>query len=193
MTVFDDITDRVEGFLDDLLVSERVRDQLARASRLVDRDNYDQAERLLEEARDSEPQVHRIHQLLGLCRLEQGEPDRAGEALDRALELREDPTSHFYAGLAAERTDSPEVARLHYHRALGLAEDHPFEFEVHLGLGRIYLELGRADRAANELEKALATDPDRDDARLALARAELRRGDVDAAGALVDQLLEGDA
>src|SRR5690554_278202 len=188
MSIFDKIGARVGDFLDEVLLPEDVRLLHERAREALDRSEYMRAQHLLEEALRRRPDIERTHHLLGLCFACREQFDDALDAFERALAIREEPSTHFHMALALERLDKVSDAQVHFQRALSLGEDVPFAFDVHQGLGRIFLKQGRADKAARELRRALRLRPQNSDASVMLARALLARGKEDEAAALLDAL-----
>jgi len=181
MGLFDRLTDRVEGFLDDVFIPDGLRRNLQRASELIERGNYEQALELLDRAETVHTDHHRTYHLLGLCHFFREQWDEAQSNLERAIELREEPATYLYAGLAAEQRGKAAEAKLHFRKALGLAEQPPFEFDLYFGLGRALLAMGRTEKALHELKKARELAPDDLEVRVALARAQFENGDVDRA------------
>lgn len=191
MALLDRLTERVEGFLDDAFIPEDLRHQLERASRLIEQDDHDQALAILRRAETVHPPHHRTYHLLGLAHFGREDWYEARSSFERAADMREEPATYLYAGLAAEQLGDMAEAKLHFQKALGLSEHPPFEFDLHFGLGRVLAEVGRTDKAIHELRKARELEPDEAQTTLVLSRALFHRGDVDEA----DELLEavGDA
>jgi len=188
LRIFDRFSDRIEGFLDEVFIPEKLRSRLERASRLLESGSYDQALHLLREARDEHADHHRTYHLLGLCRFFREEYGEALGALEEAIELRDEPASRLYAGLAAEQLGAARDAKLHFQAALSASESPPFEFDLHFGHGRVLSALGRPEKAVRELEKARRIDPDEPEVAVALARAHVDADDLEAAGEQLDEL-----
>ena len=185
------LTDRVEGFLDDVFIPDDLRRQLERGSRLIERGKHDQALDLLRRAASQYSDHHRTYHLIGLCQFFRGDYAASLEALQRALELREEPASLLYAGLAAEQLDSPAEAKHYFQTALGAAESPPFEFDLYFGLGRVLLQMERAEKAVHELRKARRLAADDQEVAVALGRALLESGQIDEARALLEEIPAG--
>jgi len=81
----------------------------------------------------------------------------------------------------------PVKALLHFEQAI--AQD-PNDVENHVQVGKIYLSGGQADRAAQALERAVNLDAQRLDAWLALAQAQAKLGQVEAASVSADRAVE---
>lgn len=188
MGLLDRLTDRVEGFLDDVFIPDDLRRTLQRASQLIERGNYEQALDLLERAETTHADHHRTYHLLGLCHFFRQEWDAAQSALEQAIDLREEPATYLYAGLAAEQRGEAAEAKLHFQKALNQVENPPFEFDLYFGLGRALLAMGRTEKALHELKKARELSPDDLEVTVALARAMFENGDVDAADDLLDDV-----
>ncbi|MFB6374584.1 MAG: tetratricopeptide repeat protein [Bradymonadaceae bacterium] len=188
MTLLDRLTDRVEGFLDDVFIPDDLRRMLERASRLIERSNYEQALDLLERAETVHADHHRTYHLLGLCHFFRQEFDEAQSNLERAIELREEPATYLYAGLAAEQRGEAAEAKLHFQKALASVENPPFEFDLYFGLGRALLAMGRTVKALHELRKARELSPDDPEVTVALARAMFENGKIDDADELLAEV-----
>lgn len=191
MGLFDDISERVEGFFDEVFMPEDVRRLLDRASRLIDRGDYDQALQLLGRASERQPGLARTHHLTGLCHLYRDDFGQARSSFETAIETREEPASRFYAGLAAEQLGDLHGARAHYNRALSTTEAPPFEFDLHFGLGRVYLREERFDKAERELRKAHRASDDEPELLVALARALFERGEFEESRQLLEAVSPG--
>jgi small GTP-binding protein len=196
MGIFDRLTDQVDkigvrvgGFLDEVFLPEELALTLRRAAEDIERGDYDEAQRLLARALDKRPEFHRTHHLVGLCHYYSGDYPEAIEAFERAIELREEAISHFYTGLSQEQLGHPHEAKVHFQRAFEVEAEPPYAFDLRFGLGRVFMAMGRPDKAARELRKALKNWADHPEATVALAEALLERDELDEAR----ELLETDA
>jgi small GTP-binding protein len=196
MGIFDRLTDKVDkiggrvgGFLDEVFLPEELALTLRRAAEDIERGDYDEAQRLLGRALQKRPDFHRTHHLVGLCDYYSGDYPDAIDAFEHAIELREEAISHFYAGLAHEQLDHAHEAKVHFQRAFEVESDPPYAFDLRFGLGRVFMGMGRPDKAARELRKALNNWADHPEATVALAEALVARGELDEAR----ELLETDA
>ena len=188
MGIFDKISERVGGFIDEVFLPEEARAQFERASQAIHNREYARALEILERCEQRFPDLARTHHLIGQCLFYQGRHELAQQRFERALGLREEPASHFYAGLVAEQLGQLRQAQQHFVRALTLEPHPPFEYDLHFGLGRAYLKQGRADKAIKELRKAMRLWPEQSDASLALARALLARGQPEEAHGVIEEL-----
>ena len=193
MGIFDRITNQVDkigvrvgGFLDEVFLPEELALTLRRAAEDIERGDYDEAQRLLARALEKRPDFHRTHHLVGLCHHYSGEYAEAIAAFDRAIELREEAISHFYAGLAHEQLEHPHEAKVHFQRAFEVESEPPYAFDLRFGLGRAFMAMGRPDKAAREIRKALKTWADHPEATVALAQALLERDEYDEARSLLE-------
>lgn len=181
MSIFDKFTERVGDFFDEVMIPEPVRRAHDAASRSMGAHEYDHAIAALRPTLIEHPNVARTHHLIGMCHFHRDEHGDAIAAFERALAIKEVAATHFYAGLAAEQITRWQDVQRHFSRALSLADDLPFAFELYFGLGRAYRELGRSDKAIKELRQALKVGPDQSDAILVLAETLLDAGRVDQA------------
>ena len=193
MGILDRLTNRVDklgvrvgGFLDEVFLPEELALTLRRAAEDIERGDYDEAQRLLEKAVQKRPEFHRTHHLVGLCHHYRGDFEQALEGFERAIELREESISHFYAGLACEQLGRAHDAKVHFQRAFELEQDPPFAFDLRFGLGRIFMSMGRPDKAARELRKGLKNWADHPEATVMLAEALLERGELEEARELLE-------
>lgn len=81
----------------------------------------------------------------------------------------------------------PVKALLHYEQAVAQAPDN---VDNYVQVGKIYLSGGQVDRAVQALERAVALDQKRVDAWLALAQAQARLGNLEAAAVSADRAAE---
>ena len=96
-----------------------------------------------------------------------------------------DPEELKFLAIQAGRGNQPDQA-LHY---LKQAIRHaPQDGELHYLLGAEHAQLGMYDRAAEEMERALALAPDMHTARLQLGLLYLTQADVDASGRTLELL-----
>ncbi len=137
--------------------------------------------RELERARQINPRHPDAAYNLGIVLLGQGKAEEAARLFDETRRLGPDrPDVSFYvvyAALEGRRFD--DAAREAMERAKVFGSD----FQWRSGVGRLFLEHGRAREALEHLEAAVNLQPDSSEARrlLAAARLELR----DSAGVLV--------
>lgn len=193
MSIFDRLTERVSDFLDEVRLPEEIRSLYHRAHQAIYRGDYKFAGRLLAEIEDLRPGEERTSHMRGLCHFHQGEIDQAIEYFQQALQLKEEPSNHFYLGLCFEKKNSLQEGIAHFLRALELAPQAPFASEIHIALGRIYLLLNRPDKAAREARKALKIVPGQQEASQILADALYRRGHFQEAHELLQQFATDDA
>jgi small GTP-binding protein len=189
MSFLDKISERVGGFLDEVFLPEEIAQSLNKASEHLQRDEYDQALRILYRTHAEHPDFHRTHHLIGMCHFHQESFEQALSAFDRAVEQREEPVSHFYAGLSAEQLQRFHEAQVHFRRGLNSSDGASYEFDLLFALGRVYLAQGRADKAVRELKKAVKRWPEQSLAAVTLAQALLERSKLDEAR----EILEGPA
>ncbi len=192
MTLLDRISDRVGDFLEDVMLPDEIRSLHASAEEAIEAGDYHRALEDLGEAEHRRPQTERTRRLRGLCHFHLDHTDKAANLFGQALEMREEPASHFYLGLCLERMERFDESRTHLLRARTLNDDPPFGFELYFALGRIYLALERPDKAVRELRRALRRWPDEPQATLTLARSLIALGDVDDAARQLRDLVGDD-
>lgn len=134
----------------------------------------------------------RLGALLELAELRRVLGDAAGAegALVEAASIS--PDERMLARVRdAAKGDTQTLARV-LGRALGRARESGAQPSVAwlLGLGRIEVELGRMDEAVERFEEVLRREPQRHEARLALARALAMRGRHESAATALSPLIE---
>ena len=94
----------------------------------------------------------------GMTALTQGEFDRAGEALQRAIEANpEEELGHYYLGMTSEKLGRPFEAIQHYERAVAV---NPQSHDALARLGEICQGLGFRRKAADAWERLLFALPE---------------------------------
>ncbi|MBA2664829.1 MAG: dynamin family protein [Bradymonadaceae bacterium] len=175
MSLFDKLSERVGDFLGEVLLPEDIRSSHERASQAIKRQDYGAALNILDAADRMRPGVERTRHMMGLCYFYRGEFDRSVALFREAIALREEASSHFYVALALEKQRRFHDAQVHLQRAIAISGQSALEFDLHFGLGRIFLAQRRADKAIKELRKALRIWPDQSEAAVTLAEALLER------------------
>ena len=132
MSIFDKLTERVGDFFDEVMLPEPVRRAHDAAGRDMSAERYDKALQALRPSLIEHPNVARTHHLIGMCHFHRQEWGAAIAAFERALSIKEVAASHFYAGLAAEQVTRWNDVQRHFSRALSLAEELPFAFDLHI-------------------------------------------------------------
>ena len=130
---------------------------------LLRRGRLDEAAHRLEEGVELHPDsVPLLTNLVRAYQL-QGRNDQAGAVLD-ALEAMNEASPFFYVyrGDAALAAGDPELALDYMRRALRADAEIP---EVHVGLTRVYLAIGRMNEAKHHVERALRLDATHEEAR----------------------------
>jgi len=143
------------------------------------------AERRFTRAITAKPRAASLYGLRGKCRIELGRYADAETDLSRAIELRPDDfqarvlLAHtlFIQGREAEARDG----LLGYYAVLERQRPDPRHFTALYEISRYSLLMHRFDEAADALERAVGFRPDHVGARLGLAGARFRLGELDAA------------
>ncbi|MCP3902977.1 MAG: tetratricopeptide repeat protein [Planctomycetes bacterium] len=149
------------------------------AESLIDRRQYERAGWCLKEALRLEPQMPRLRARLAAVLAATGKPQRALQMYLR--DLRDDPgnidTLLDFGELLIDLGRHPEAAEK-FRRVLELE---PANVDAHERLGHIAMASGRWEQAHLEFELVLKLDPQFPLIRLALGRALLERGHLEAA------------
>lgn len=116
------------------------------------------------------PNDSELHNRLGATYYRAGQRDRAEQAFQQALAL--DPTNlnvHINLAEIARAQGHHDEAARHYRQAL---EHHPDNVDLWVASGRLAIEVNDPETARAALQRALALDPSRQDARRALETLE---------------------
>lgn len=147
----------------------------------------EEAERLLTHALAVAPTNPRAHYLKGLLEAERGNTAAAIQALEQAVQLREDFPDARYR-LASLCADSGDWLRAEHHFRV-LSSHRPDWLPVRLGLARALEMQGRLEDAEVELRRLLREQPENTVARRRLADLYERTGRP----ALAERVLQGHA
>jgi len=112
------------------------------------------------------PNDPELHNQLGATYYRAGQRDRAAQAFQQALAL--DPTNlnvHINLAEIARAQGHHDEAARYYRQAL---EHHPNDVDLWVASGRLAIEVNDPETARAALQRALALDPSRQDARRAL-------------------------
>lgn len=137
---------------------------------LEEKGEYAQAEKALLKAIAADPDDPQNHNALGLlyCRL--GMQESGLIQFEKALRLRpEDPRYLRNKGIALGNLDRLEEAEKCLTKALAKGAS-----DANYQLGRLCMKQGRIDDAAHHFEQALKVDPNNDEAREWLLKANAR-------------------
>jgi tetratricopeptide (TPR) repeat protein len=117
----------------------------------------------------------------------QGRNPEAATLLNQVLEVYPDNADAAYSlGLLLVEMAQPEEGLRWLRRASDLAPTNP---RVHYNLGLLLQQLGRLDEAAVELASAASMEPTSLEYMYALADHHLKRGQLDAALSLAEQMI----
>ena len=188
----DEYTPLYGGALEPLLEAERLAGgrhppelDKALGNALLLGGRFADAEARFTRAIAAEPQAAALYTMRGKCRIEIGRYADAETDLSRAIELRPDDfqarvlLAHtlFVQGRETEARDS----LLGYYAVLEKQRPDPRHFTALYEISRYSLLMHRFDEAADALERAVGLRPDHVGARLGLAGARFRLGELDAA------------
>lgn len=148
--------------------------RLALASELMKTGEFNEAIVELEKARKVNPRDFRLYQMFGMILSEKRMPDRAAEVLAEAIKLKPNDPQLLYLratalidsvpliDIAKADATAQKAQRLQdAEKALSSAFDLSGKklFLVHLQMARVYEKSDQPKRAADELEKYLASSP----------------------------------
>lgn len=184
MGIFDRI-DRIAGQLGDLIVPDDVRAHVELGAAYLDRGDLPGAIAELGRAVEERPDHARAHYLLGVAWARQGDDEAAIASLERAVRRGERPSfpeAWLALGEVQQRRGDGDAAIEAYRTALDAGVgDSGLRAEIYRGLGAVYLQQRRYDKAVRELRKAVAATPDDAATQGLLGRALYLRGDWDTA------------
>lgn len=142
----------------------------------------------LERSVREDPSLALSQNILGFCYLQGGETAKAAAAYGKASDLK--PQSRIFAHSAAigfDRANNPEQAYVYAQRAAALPDAIA---DDHFQLGRLLAKVGKPQEAIQELEEAIASNPDSEEAYFILARCYSQVGDNTQANLWVSKLKE---
>jgi tetratricopeptide (TPR) repeat protein len=142
----------------------------------------------VERSVQEDPSLALSHNILGFCYLAQGKTAKAAVAYGKASDLN--PASRIFAHSAAiafDRANDPDHAYVYAQRAAALpnavADDHSL-------LGRLLAKAGKPQEAIQELNQAVAANPNSEETYYTLARCYSQIGDNTHANFWVSKLKE---
>ena len=145
----------------------------------VDRDDFDGALGLLQQAVDVGSERAPLHNLMAECYIGLKRLDEAKKEIATALEMNSDlPTAHFNLALIHEEEDDVPGAIAAYERELELS---PKDFRSHFNLAKLYGKAGNAPKTREHFEKAIETNDKFAIGHLYLAKFYLDSGDLEKA------------
>jgi predicted O-linked N-acetylglucosamine transferase (SPINDLY family) len=125
------------------------------------------AEQMLQMLLERDPSVARVHNALGVVRLQMGKPGAAEASLLRCLQLApDDPRAHINLGKLYCGSERWPAAEEHFRRAILLDAGSSM---ASFNLAMLLLQQGRAAEARDEFSRAVALDPQDAEAQLRLA------------------------
>jgi len=127
-----------------------------RSQYLTQRNNYDEALKSLEQARQNNANDPAIYSSLGVIYLRRNQSDQAAEAFNQSLKL--DPNrveSHFWLGALYNGRNDHDKAIAEYERTVQLQPEWALAW---LYLGQQYADKGEADTAIQKFDVAIQKD-----------------------------------
>ena len=150
--------------------------------------DYETARVVFERVIEYAPESERGWIGKGIAWLGDGEPNQAGEALRRAIELNDrSPEAHFNMGLLLMRLEEWDQAAVEFRRCTQLRNEH---LEDLVFLARALLEAGQDTEATATARTALESFPDEPDFLIILGINAARAGRHPEAISWFDQALE---
>jgi predicted AlkP superfamily phosphohydrolase/phosphomutase/Flp pilus assembly protein TadD len=135
-----------------------LRAQWGLAEYYMFRNEFDKAQKELEEVAERAPDLPETYYLLGVIHMQRKEYDQAGEMYEKSLELAPDKLE--------ARVDLATIYRQQgqRERAIALlekgAETYPYDVRVRVNLGMLHKELGQLESALDYFAETLRLDPD---------------------------------
>ena len=142
----------------------------------IRRGDPQRAERLYQEIVGEEPRDFESWGNLGVCRLANGDPKNAVEALTTSLQMRRDQQRFREKWAEAEVAAGDGEAGLEL--CLAYAAEHPEDPLCRVTMARLHDLLGRPEQALDSLEQALRLDPTHAPALVALAKLNERQNRI---------------
>ncbi|HKJ05348.1 MAG TPA: tetratricopeptide repeat protein [Geopsychrobacteraceae bacterium] len=151
-TAIELLQDQIRNGLHDPIIYSYLSSSLAAVNQLPD------AERVLREGLELNPDDVNLHYQLGVILEKMERRDNARREMERVLEIAPDHADalNYLAYLKAERGENLEQALIEAKRAL-VNKETSYILDT---LGWIYFKLGRYDEGRNPLEKASRMEPD---------------------------------
>lgn len=185
------------------VTNQQIQHRIAQGVHAWEREAYDEALVIFDEVLADHPAFADVHNRRGLCLAVLGRLDEALEAFQRAVELA--PTyaeAHLNRGIVLKDLGQGDAAQAAFDRAGELdhrdGPDFPSQAGNHIAvghakLGDLYLVADRPRLAIREYRRALEVRPRYLDIRTKLAEALMATGELEAARAELEQVLERDA
>lgn len=198
MSLFDKLTGRVSGFIDDVLLPDEQRALMVKARKALDAGEPGDALALLESVDAERHNVPKLPAMKGEALMALGRWQAAAEALRAAISQRATAALYQRLGQALARGGDLRGARDALREGLRQDPLPSMRFDFHRALGDLHRQMKRPDRAIRDLRKALRpfekTPPSAElaervrHARIELAQALMERGDLGEARALLDMV-----
>jgi len=166
--------------------------KLALAHQQYDEGRFDEAEKNIIECIKADPDLAEAHLIHGKLLLAKGQPQKALEQLQLAVELHNQLGEGWYwLGVAAQQLRRKEQAMTCYTKAMNL---NPSNIDYILAVAQTYSELGKAEQALALLQEKMQTMPQEVSLKVAAADILFRLGRNEQAIDLYEQalLLTGD-
>jgi tetratricopeptide (TPR) repeat protein len=154
---------------------------------LMERGNYNEAEKKVTQALKAKPSFGYAHMLMGKILYAKGQTEAARQEFIISIEL--DKTLHhswYYLGVISQQQKDSAKTLEYYNKAIELA---PVEVNYSIALSQVHLTMGNSDKALDVLQKTLELSAQNVELQVAIADVLNRQGDVAGAIAMYTRAL----
>jgi tetratricopeptide (TPR) repeat protein len=188
-TIFDRLSGKLGGILDDVTLPERQAKMLADAERFLASGDAWSALAALDTLDRERPGLWRSASVRGMALHDVGDFQRAAETLRIALERRDSASLRLYLGRSLERLGDAGSARSQYEQALAARVPDDLRFELLLAVSNSWERAGEPARALGSLRQAHRMRPNDESLLVRYARALRSNHERDAAIEVLDAAL----
>jgi tetratricopeptide (TPR) repeat protein len=161
--------------------------RLDEANQLLQQKQYPEALAIYEEILTAEPTLYQLYYNVGIVQREMGEFDKAAASFQKVLEQEADNTSALVAlGDVYVAQGKLDEAVTYFEKAIGQTTDEVIPFNV----AEIYFNLGNTAKALEYYQTASTRKPDWPEPHLKMGYAHLNAGNMDAAIASFQKVVE---
>lgn len=189
-TIFDRLSERLGGIIDDVRIPADAARKLDEAERRLAAGAPDECLRIVAEVERDRPGLWRSRVVAGLAWEAAGDFERAATELSAAVAQRDDTLVRVALGRVATRLGALRTARDHFDKALERRPDDAERLEILRAAADLDLQIGPPARAVPALRQALRLAPGDEGLMVGLAGALRDDGDLDGAIAAIAPALE---